>query len=147
MGFRPIGYICNMAVLFATNVMMYNERKLHEHVQRIIMNPILLVGMQDILSAEFLFAPIVHGDHWWCYCVKLKSMEFFVFDSLGHSRKNRTRIENYIKPSFEVQCVDTPIQPNGRDCGVLVLKFIEMWDGVSKFDGKAWLTTLLRSYN
>ncbi|XP_027908741.1 uncharacterized protein LOC114168203 [Vigna unguiculata] len=41
------------------------------------------------------------------------------------------------KPSFEVQCVDTPIQPNGHDCGVLVLKFIEMWDGVSQFNGKA----------
>ncbi|QCE02211.1 Ulp1 protease family [Vigna unguiculata] len=36
-----------------------------------------------------------------------------------------------------VQCVDTPIQPNGHDCGVLVLKFIEMWDGVSQFNGKA----------
>jgi len=23
-----------------------------------------------------------------------------------------------------------------HDCGVLVLKFIKMWDGVSKFDGK-----------
>ncbi|QCE12469.1 hypothetical protein DEO72_LG10g3713 [Vigna unguiculata] len=24
-----------------------------------------------------------------------------------------------------------------HDCGVLVLKFIEMWDGVSQFNGKA----------
>ncbi|QCE12387.1 Ulp1 protease family [Vigna unguiculata] len=87
-----------------------------------------------LLSAEFLFAPIVHDDHWWCYCVNLKTMEFFVFDSLGHNRKNRTRIYNYIarnmelflsmllncesdkKPSFNVQSVDTPIQPNGRCC-------------------------------
>jgi len=29
--------------LFATNVMMHNERKLHERVQRIIMHPMYTV--------------------------------------------------------------------------------------------------------
>ncbi|QCE05961.1 ubiquitin-conjugating enzyme E2 S [Vigna unguiculata] len=143
MSFRPMGHICNMAVLFATNIMMHNERKLHQRLHRIIMNPMYT-----------LFAPIVHDDHWWCYCVNCKTMKFFVFDSLERSRNNRTRTNNYIarnmelffsmllncdsdnKSCFEVQSVDTPIQPNGHDCGVLVLKFIKMWDGVSKFDGK-----------
>jgi len=32
-----------------------------------------------------------------------------------------------------------PLFEGGHDCGILVLKFIEMWDGISKFDGKALL--------
>ncbi|QCE14955.1 hypothetical protein DEO72_LG11g1963 [Vigna unguiculata] len=37
--YRTVWVFDQQAVLFATNVMMHNERKLHDRVQRIIMNP------------------------------------------------------------------------------------------------------------
>ncbi|XP_052730457.1 uncharacterized protein LOC128195815 [Vigna angularis] len=38
------------------------------------------------------------------------------------------------KPSFEVQQLHTPIQPNKFDCGVIVLKIMELWDGIDKYE-------------
>ncbi|QCE14318.1 hypothetical protein DEO72_LG11g1317 [Vigna unguiculata] len=50
-----------------------------------------------------LFAPIVHDDHWWCYAVKLKTMEFFVLNSLGHGRKKRMRIDNNVEDLQQIR--------------------------------------------
>ncbi|QCE05883.1 hypothetical protein DEO72_LG9g891 [Vigna unguiculata] len=49
MDFRPTGHVCNMVVLFATNIMMYNERKLHQRLQRISMNPICLLQLSIMI--------------------------------------------------------------------------------------------------
>ncbi|XP_027925341.1 uncharacterized protein LOC114182635 [Vigna unguiculata] len=182
-GFGPGMKVDNMAVLFAASTMMYCERRLFGHVKRIAFNPLYashvlhdsrkikvnkrqwtlkdyqtyyrpgLFALQDILTADFLFAPIVHDYHWWCYVVKCDTKQFFVLDSLGHCRKERKRIDNAIAhnlsllfgmlmncgdesmPKFEVHHEMTPIQPNLYDCGVIVLKMMEIWDGSKKFDG------------
>ncbi|QCD92916.1 Ulp1 protease family [Vigna unguiculata] len=39
-------------------------------------------------------------------------------------------------PTFEVHEEDVPIQPNLYDCGILVMNFIEMWDGHHRYGGK-----------
>ncbi|KOM41372.1 hypothetical protein LR48_Vigan04g157000 [Vigna angularis] len=81
-------------------------------------------------------------------------MEMFALDIVGHNRKECKKIDIVIaynldlffghlfnryednKPSFQVQHVHTPIQPNSYDCEVIVLKFMELWDGVEKYEGK-----------
>ncbi|KOM49861.1 hypothetical protein LR48_Vigan08g068800 [Vigna angularis] len=101
-----------------------------------------------------LFVPIIHDGHWWCYAVKIPSLEMFALDSFGHKRKERQKIDNVIahnlallfghllncaeenKPSLEVQHLHTPIQPNKFDCGVIVLKIMELWDGIDKYERK-----------
>ncbi|KOM32215.1 hypothetical protein LR48_Vigan01g177100 [Vigna angularis] len=101
-----------------------------------------------------LFVPIIHDGHWWCYAVKIPSLEMFALDSFGHKRKERQKFDNVIahnlallfghllncakdnRPSLEVQHLHTPIQPNKFDCGVIVLKIMELWDGIDKYERK-----------
>ncbi|XP_027905985.1 uncharacterized protein LOC114165600 [Vigna unguiculata] len=114
-----------------------------------------LIVLEDILSADFLFAPIVNDDHWWCYVVNCKEKKLYVLDSIGHSNKSRRRIDNAVAhnmgllfgmlmkcselecPKFEVHCDITPIQPNLYDCGIIVLQMMELWDDEKKFDGNS----------
>ncbi|XP_027903323.1 uncharacterized protein LOC114163296 [Vigna unguiculata] len=113
-----------------------------------------LIVLEDNLATDFLFASIVHEDHWWCYIVNFQE-KLFVLDSVGHSNKNRKTIDNAVahnlkllfgmlmkcldddQPKFEVQCDITLIQPNLYDCGVIVLKVMELWDGHKKYDGNS----------
>ncbi|WVZ04468.1 hypothetical protein V8G54_025274 [Vigna mungo] len=113
-----------------------------------------IIGFDDIIKVDLLFAPIIHDGHWWCYAVKIPTMEMFAMDSVGHNRKERKRIDTVMAQNLEiffghlfnryeenklslvVQHVHTPIQPNSYDCGVYVLKFMELWDGVQRYDGK-----------
>ncbi|QCE11570.1 hypothetical protein DEO72_LG10g2803 [Vigna unguiculata] len=44
--------------------------------------------------------------------------------------------KNQMKPTFELVIDDLPHQPNLHDCGILVLKYLQMWDGLKRFDGK-----------
>ncbi|KOM28742.1 hypothetical protein LR48_Vigan569s001300 [Vigna angularis] len=99
-----------------------------------------------------LFVPIIHDGHWWCYAVKIPSLQMFALYSFGHKRKERQKIDNVIahnlallfgyllncsednKPSLEVQQLHTPIQPNKFDCGVIVLKILELWDDIEKYE-------------
>jgi len=43
-----------------------------------------------------LFAPIVHDDHWWFYVVNCQEKKLHVLDSIGHSNKNRKRIDKAV---------------------------------------------------
>ncbi|QCD90003.1 hypothetical protein DEO72_LG4g955 [Vigna unguiculata] len=130
----------NMAVLFAASTMMYCERRLFGHVKRIAFNPLYashvlhdsrkikvnrrqwtlkdyqtyyrpgLFALQDILTADF-----AHN----------LSLLFGMLMNCGDESM----------PKFEVHHEMTPIQPNLYDCGVIVLKMMEIWDGSKKFDG------------
>ncbi|QCE03582.1 Ulp1 protease family [Vigna unguiculata] len=42
-----------------------------------------------------------------------------------------------LKPTYEVHIEDVPEQPNLHDCGIMVLKYLEIWDGIKRFDGKS----------
>ncbi|XP_052723614.1 ubiquitin-like-specific protease ESD4 isoform X2 [Vigna angularis] len=106
------------------------------------------------LVDDMLFVPTVSDDHWWCYCVNCQSREFFILDSLGHKRRTRYGIDkamvgclqelfnmidneaNCEERQLKVIKEDLPIQPNTYDCGLLVMKYMELWDNQPKFDGK-----------
>ncbi|XP_027903708.1 uncharacterized protein LOC114163602 [Vigna unguiculata] len=45
--------------------------------------------------------------------------------------------KNKLKPTFEVHIEDVPEQPNLHDYGIMVLKYLEIWDGIKRFDGKS----------
>ncbi|KOM45852.1 hypothetical protein LR48_Vigan06g115800 [Vigna angularis] len=42
--------------------------------------------------------------------------------------------------TLQVPHLHTPSQPNLYDCGVIVLKFMELWDGVEKYEGNTMPT-------
>ncbi|KAG2409640.1 uncharacterized protein HKW66_Vig0003050 [Vigna angularis] len=112
-------------------------------------------GLGDIATADFLFLPFVHDDHWWCYSVKLRSLEIFVIDSLGKGIRDRKRIDTAVAENMArffcilmntpegsigpltVKQANIPSQPNLHDCGVIMLKVMEIWDGDEKYNGKS----------
>ncbi|KAG2380513.1 uncharacterized protein HKW66_Vig0172920 [Vigna angularis] len=99
--------------------------------------------------------PFVHDDHWWCYSVKLSSLEIFVIDSLGKGIRDRKRIDTAVAENMArffcllmnrpegsiapltVKQANISSQPNLHDCGVIMLKAMEIWDGDEKYNGKS----------
>ncbi|XP_014511572.1 ubiquitin-like-specific protease 1A [Vigna radiata var. radiata] len=110
-------------------------------------------ALNVLLRAQFLFVPSVGDDHWWCYAVNCQSRELFILDPLGHKRRSRKKIDkaivatlqelfnmididsNYKEQELNVIEEDLPVQPNTYDCGMLVIKYMELWDHTPKFDG------------
>ncbi|QCD85827.1 hypothetical protein DEO72_LG3g348 [Vigna unguiculata] len=160
--FRPRGWIDNMSIMFAAYEFMYKQKMLTGKISRVIFNPFYtnavildcnkrkvnrrvwclddnrhyltrdLVSVQDILTADFLFAPVIYAEHCWCYAFNCKTKEFFVLDSLAHKCRRRKQIDSHVvqnvehlfwlfineknklKPTFEVHIEDVPEQPNLR---------------------------------
>ncbi|KAG2399435.1 uncharacterized protein HKW66_Vig0080830 [Vigna angularis] len=83
--FGPRMQVGNTGILFATSVFMFFERRSTGVVKRICFSPLYA-----------LFVPIIHDGHWWCYAVKIPSLEMFALDSFGHKRKERQKIDNVI---------------------------------------------------
>ncbi|XP_027911479.1 uncharacterized protein LOC114170193 [Vigna unguiculata] len=140
--FRPRGWIDNMSIMFAAYEFMYKQKMLTGKISRVIFNPFYtnavildcnkrkvnrrewclddyrhyltrdLVSVQDILTADFV--QNVENLFW-----------LFLND------------KNKLKPTFEVHIEDVPEQPNLHDCGIMVLKYLEIWDGIKRFDGKS----------
>ncbi|KAG2380437.1 uncharacterized protein HKW66_Vig0172160 [Vigna angularis] len=44
-----------------------------------------------------LFMPFFHDDHWWCYSVKLSTLQIFVIDSLGRGIRDQKRIDTALE--------------------------------------------------
>ncbi|KAG2372034.1 uncharacterized protein HKW66_Vig0210980 [Vigna angularis] len=183
----PIKYVDNIVVLFACTIFMYFEKRLCGVVKRIHFSPLYShhiltdyrkrpqnrhvwtlhnynsylrsdhFGLGDIATTDFLFLPFVHDDHWWCYSVKLRSLEIFVIDSLGKGIRDRKRIDTTVAENMArffcilmntpegsigpltVKQANIPSQPNLHDCGVIMLKAMEIWDGDEKYNGKSML--------
>ncbi|XP_017405730.1 uncharacterized protein LOC108319195 isoform X4 [Vigna angularis] len=110
----PIKYVDNMVVLFACTMFMYFEKRLCGVVKRIHFSPLYSnrhvwtlhnynsylrcdhFGLGDIATADFLFMQFLHDDHWWCYSVKLSSLQIFVIDSLGKGIRDQKRIDTAV---------------------------------------------------
>ncbi|XP_052725681.1 uncharacterized protein LOC128194331 [Vigna angularis] len=181
----PMKYVDNMVVFFACMVFMYFEKRLCGVVKRFHFSPLYShhiltdyrkrpqnrhvftlhnyntylrsdhFGLEELPTADFLFLPFVHDDHWWCYSVKLRSMEIFVIDSLGKGIRDRKRIDTTVAENMArffcilmnipegsigpltVKQANIPSQPNLHDCGVIMLKAMEIWDGDEKYNGKS----------
>ncbi|WVZ16294.1 hypothetical protein V8G54_009276 [Vigna mungo] len=179
----PRNYVDNMLVLFATTIFMHFEKRRTGVVKRILFSSLyadLIISdylkkdknrrvfsahnyrsclraghfsLVDIPTADFLFLPFCHSYHWWCYVVKISTLELFILDSMAKGVRDRRRIdihvaanlahifcmlynkpEGSIAPLSYVQA-NIPSQPNLHDCGVIMLQAMKLWDGQDKFNG------------
>ncbi|XP_022632951.1 uncharacterized protein LOC111240993 isoform X2 [Vigna radiata var. radiata] len=99
-----------------------------------------------------LFMSFCHDEHWWCYAVNLKTLRISIIDSLNKAVKDRKRIDTFVDQNMAkcfcmlynrpegsiahlfVQVSNIPSQPNLFDCGVIILKAVEIWDGEDKYN-------------
>ncbi|XP_014511458.1 uncharacterized protein LOC106770150 [Vigna radiata var. radiata] len=87
--------------MFATHLLTDNKRRVAKrHVWQVIdYQPYFrhdLVRVQDLLSADWVFIPIVTKNHWWCYALRVYTMQFFVIDSLEKGISGRAGIDRSI---------------------------------------------------
>ncbi|MED6171848.1 hypothetical protein PIB30_044634 [Stylosanthes scabra] len=68
------------------------------------------------LTHRFLFAPVLFSDHWWLYVLDVIEKEFFVIDS-----------KNIVTLGDDRMAVNR-FAPNEHDCGVYIMKWMEMID-------------------
>ncbi|XP_014515566.1 uncharacterized protein LOC106773382 [Vigna radiata var. radiata] len=175
----------NMVIIFAATLFMYSEKRSSGSIKRFIFSPMFathflegnkkrntkrhvwqlsdyqayflneLVRVKDLLNGEWVFIPVVHSGHWWCYALKVCTRQFFVIDSLEKGIRGRSAIDKSIANNIEhfwglltntledskialnVQQAKIPVQPNTFDCGVIMMKVFEIWDGEDKYDGKS----------
>ncbi|MED6129453.1 hypothetical protein PIB30_108094 [Stylosanthes scabra] len=100
-----------------------------------------------------LFAPVVYSNHWWLYVLDVDNKEFYIIDSVHGINPNQQRaklhrfvcnILNQIRVwagaksilkkgtiSLQLRCVDVSKQPNPYDCGVYVMKWMELLDAAT----------------
>ncbi|XP_022640754.1 uncharacterized protein LOC111242333 [Vigna radiata var. radiata] len=106
-------------------------------------------------TTDFLFIPFIYDNHWWCYAVKIRTLEIYAIDSMGKGVRDRKRIDKFVgenmakffcmlynRPEWSIgllsiQQSNIPSQPNLYDCGVIMLKAIKIWDGEDKYNGKS----------
>ncbi|WVZ00092.1 hypothetical protein V8G54_005396 [Vigna mungo] len=121
--------------MFATHFLEDNKKRIvNRHVwqvddyQAYFHND--LVRVEDLLSADWVFIPVLSGGHWWCYALQVCSMKFFVIDSLEKGIRGRVGIDRSIaknikhfwsqlsntledsKIDFNVIVAKIPVQPN-----------------------------------
>ncbi|WVY93110.1 hypothetical protein V8G54_032198 [Vigna mungo] len=116
----------NMVIIFVTTMFMYFEKRSTGSIKRIIFNPMFathflndnkkrivkrhvwqlsdyqayfrndLVRVEDLVNADWVFIPVVNSGHWWCYALKVCTMQFFVIDSLDKGIRGRSGIDRSI---------------------------------------------------
>ncbi|WVZ23399.1 hypothetical protein V8G54_001943 [Vigna mungo] len=196
----PRECVDNMVIIFAATMFMYFEKRSTGVIKRMIFSPMFgthlltdnkrrvakrqvwqlidyqayfrqdLVRLHDLLSADWVFIPVVTKNHWWCYALRPCTMQFFVIDSLDKGISGRGSIDRSIvrftvevqlslmkllakniqrfwgmlsnsfedsKIPFNVEQAKIPVQPNTFDCGLIMMKVMEIWDGEDKYDGKS----------
>lgn len=109
----------------------------------------------DINECKLIFAPTLFEEHWSCYAFEPKDKTLYVLDSMydkfSTSKKNlddatKCRFEELLvlsnpgmteeNTSVTLVYVDVPTQQNIHDCGIYVLKYMEIWDGSIKWQDK-----------
>ncbi|WJX62151.1 Ulp1 peptidase [Trifolium repens] len=99
---------------------------------------------------NLIFAPTIHNEHWFCYVLDKRKKKLFVLNSLFNGRnEEEKKLDLAMKEHFEMLLdfmhekdalelvyEDVPQQKNFCDCGIYVLKFLEMWDGERKWGDK-----------
>ncbi|XP_027364165.1 putative ubiquitin-like-specific protease 1B [Abrus precatorius] len=109
----------------------------------------------DINQCKLIFAPTLFEEHWYCYAFEPKNKTLYVLDSMpGRVSTSKNNLDNATKLRFEellilmnpgltkenasitLVHVDVPMQQNNHDCGIYVLKYMEIWDGSIKWQDK-----------
>ncbi|QCD85952.1 hypothetical protein DEO72_LG3g473 [Vigna unguiculata] len=163
-GFCPRGWIDNMSVLFAASYFMYKEKSETERVNRVIFSPLYTNAVIIDCNKRKINRRVWRVDDYRHYLppdlcsiqeilrADLQEVYYIGFSSpqLSSQKTNRYHVmqnvenlfwllmndKNQMKPTFELVIDDLPHQPNLHNCGILVLKYIQMWDGLKRFDGK-----------
>ncbi|XP_027912560.1 uncharacterized protein LOC114172019 [Vigna unguiculata] len=138
-GFCPRGWIDNMSVLFAASYFMYKEKSETERVNRVIFSPLMRVIID--CNKRKINRRVWRVDDYRHYLPPdLCSIQEILRADLMQNVENLFWLlmndKNQMKPTFELVIDDLPHQPNLHNCGILVLKYIQMWDGLKRFDGK-----------
>ncbi|MED6220509.1 hypothetical protein PIB30_045497 [Stylosanthes scabra] len=109
-----------------------------------------LLDKEKLKKHSTLFAPVLYSHHWWLYVLDVQSKEFYVVDSVYGTTQSQERnrlhrfacnVLNQLRvwagdPSLlkkhtiglQLRFVDLPKQPNSTDCGVYVMKRMELLD-------------------
>ncbi|MED6163965.1 hypothetical protein PIB30_085081 [Stylosanthes scabra] len=111
------------------------------------------IDENKIKSSPFLFAPILYSHHWWLYVLDVTNKKFYILDSKNGEprrgdrnklnrfasnvldqmrgragaetmfpRMTRNMVTHYLFPKY----IRVPKQPNAFDCGVYVLKYMDI---------------------
>ncbi|WVZ08436.1 hypothetical protein V8G54_021782 [Vigna mungo] len=130
----PRECVDNMVIIFAATMFMYFEKRSTGVIKRMIFSPMFgshlltdnkrrvakrqvwqlndyqayfrqdLVRLHDLLSADWVFIPVVTKNHWWCYALRPCTMQFFVIDSLDKGISGRGSIDrSIVRFTVEVQ--------------------------------------------
>ncbi|MED6201323.1 hypothetical protein PIB30_093784 [Stylosanthes scabra] len=87
---------------------------------------------KKLLTHRFIFAPILFSEHWWLYVMDIEKREFFVLDSknIVSPSDERSSLNRFAVGSCSLlpRYVNIPGQPNETDCGVFVMKWMELID-------------------
>ncbi|MED6116980.1 hypothetical protein PIB30_105472, partial [Stylosanthes scabra] len=105
---------------------------------------------KKLLTHRFIFAPVLFSEHWWLYVMDIEKREFFVLDSKNivspsDERSSLNRFASNILDQLRIwagapsifnqgscsllpRYVNIPGQPNETDCGVFVMKWMELID-------------------
>ncbi|CAL4953548.1 unnamed protein product [Urochloa decumbens] len=102
----------------------------------------LLIGNFDMV-----FIPVCHSNHWWLIIANLRDHRFDILNScemdstssgitaricdmfrkLQHTMFPNSDIID--KKAFPMRVQPTPMQKTTYDCGIFVMKFLQIWDG------------------
>ncbi|KAK7369517.1 hypothetical protein VNO80_11556 [Phaseolus coccineus] len=105
---------------------------------------------------EKVFVPTVFNDHWWLYALNCQTRQLHVLDSIGDGIEGRYKIDKAMvdrlqhlfeilddfsgksAPRISLIKEKVPLQLNTYDCGILVVKYMELWDGSQHLDGNTF---------
>ncbi|XP_068475335.1 putative ubiquitin-like-specific protease 1B [Phaseolus vulgaris] len=115
-----------------------------------------LFPYQGISYCDYVFVPTVFKEHWWLYALNCRTRQLHVLDSIGHGIQDRFKIDKAMvdrlqhlfeildefsgKSGAQISLVkeNVPLQPNSYDCGILVVKYMELWDGSQHLEGNTF---------
>ncbi|MED6145933.1 hypothetical protein PIB30_029668 [Stylosanthes scabra] len=110
-----------------------------------------LLDKEKLKRSSCLFATVLYNRHWWLYVLDVDDREFYIADFVfgadtsdpERSKLHRfacnilnqlrvwARAQSIIKKrsiALELRAIDVPKQPNPTDCGVYVMKWMEVLD-------------------
>ncbi|MED6105886.1 hypothetical protein PIB30_000014 [Stylosanthes scabra] len=135
------------------------------------MDPLHYIDENKMKSAPFLFAPVLYENHWWLYVLDVENRKFYALDSLnrkspGGDRNKLGRFamrvhagattlfpnmtKNVGSHSFLAKYIPVPRQPNAHDCGIYVLKYMDIVNpsllGKRNFTVPVWTEAELQQF-
>ncbi|KAG2394436.1 uncharacterized protein HKW66_Vig0181860 [Vigna angularis] len=138
----PLEYVDNMVVLFAATIFMHFENKLSGVVKRIHLSSLYANHVISDLRKRPQNQQVYTLHNYQTY---MHSNHFGLGDIVTVDFAENiarffcilyNRPEGSIRP-LSVEQANIPSQPNLHDCGVIMLKAMEIWDGEDKYNGKS----------